>query len=83
MISLMILFQWEELKEWISDLTQEQAGELSTRFDFTGGQIENITRKKTVQTILSGIESNFEDLVAFCEDEAIQGPGRKGAKIGF
>lgn len=73
-------------KIWTSmmpDLTQEQAGELSSRFDFTGGQIENITRKKTVQTILSGVESNFEDLVAFCEDEAIQGPGRRGTKIGF
>ena len=67
----------------IPDLTQEQAGVLSGRFDFSGGQIENITRKKTVQAILSGAEPRFEDLLAFCEDEAIQGPGGIGSKIGF
>jgi len=65
----------------IPELGEEQALTLSERFDFSGGQIENISRKKTVRTILSGKEVGFDEILKFCEEENIG--GRHTARIGF
>lgn len=67
----------------ISSLNDNQAMELSSKFDFSGGQIENISRKKMVQAIISGKEPGFEEIVSFCEEEIISGSGNSRAKIGF
>jgi len=55
---------------------------LANRFDFSGGQIENITRRYTIETILYGEPINeAEALMKFCESEVIVKQGPK--KIGF
>lgn len=46
-------------------LSEEAAGELAAQFDLSGGEIENIVRKHTVNAILSG--SDIIDLPAIIE----------------
>jgi SpoVK/Ycf46/Vps4 family AAA+-type ATPase len=65
----------------IPSLSGDDAKALSSRFDFSGGQIENIARKRTVDYVLSGIEPSLERLVAFCEEELLNKETAK--RIGF
>jgi hypothetical protein len=54
----------------IPELSEEAADMLSSRFDFSGGQIENITRRRMIEYITSGVEPSVEQLIAFCEEES-------------
>lgn len=63
-------------------LSEDDARILATRFDLSGGEIENITRKYTVNAILSGSDSADLDAISeICSTERISGPAR--ARIGF
>jgi hypothetical protein len=62
-------------------LADADACELAKRFDLSGGQIENIARKRTVENVLSGEEPSLETLISFCREE-LQGKGM-AKKIGF
>lgn len=53
---------------------------LANQFDFTGGQIDNIIRKKVIYEITQGKQVNMNQLIAFCEDETIN---QNVKKIGF
>jgi len=64
----------------ISGLSDEDALYLSLRFDFSGGQIENIARKVTVNQILYGNPPSVSDILKFCGDEQYI---RETVKIGF
>ena len=55
---------------------------LAEKFDFSGGQIENVVRKKAIQTILTGHNPEIEDLITFCCEEMI-GTRSRQRKIGF
>ncbi len=67
----------------LPDLKDAEAAELAARYDFTGGQIENIARKQTVEKILNGTERvGFESLKQYCDSEVIVSPDRR-RKIGF
>ena len=73
-------------KLWTSmlgdSITEEDAMRLARQFDFSGGQIENIARKRTIEYILSGKETTVDDLVEFCLAEMLdKSSGRKS--IGF
>ena len=63
----------------IAGLPDEDAWTLASRFDFSGGQIENIARKSTVHQVLSGKTPILDDMIKFCTDECL---GRE-KKIGF
>jgi len=71
---------WQSM---IPDLTAEQARELAEGFDFSGGQIENISRKKMIKSILDGTEPDFAEVKSYCGEELIQGTGGEIRKIGF
>lgn len=71
---------WQSM---IPDLTFGQARELAERFDFSGGQIENITRKKMIKSIIDGAEPDFAEVKCYCREELIQGNGGDNRKIGF
>ncbi|GHU66814.1 hypothetical protein FACS189447_08330 [Spirochaetia bacterium] len=58
-------------KSIIHELPAADAETLATRFDFSGGQIENIARKCTVESIISGSEVLFEKMIAFCKEETL------------
>ncbi|MCF0205365.1 MAG: AAA family ATPase, partial [Muribaculaceae bacterium] len=57
----------------IPSVTEETAYRLAKEFDFSGGQIENIARKYTVNEILYGAPSNlYITLRNLCLQESIQ-----------
>ena len=64
----------------LPELSPVDAAVLSSRFDFSGGQIQNIARKQTISSILNGSDLSIDGLAALCEDETLD----KTAKpIGF
>jgi len=63
-------------------LSAESAGKLASSFDFSGGQIENITRKCDIESILYGDDYvTDEKIEQYCREEKIVKKG--GARIGF
>ena len=63
-------------------LTQEESRRLATDYSFSGGQIENIVRKHTVDSILNGTPPSFEAIQGYCKTEFLyKEDGQK--KIGF
>ena len=63
-------------------ITNEDAMRLAKKYDFSGGQIENIARKRTIEYILSGKRATIEELEMFCQSELLdKNSGRKA--IGF
>jgi ATP-dependent 26S proteasome regulatory subunit len=57
---------WLEKMEGINE---EQALVLSQMFDFSGGQIDNIVRKKEIEEIVHGKSINFNEIIDFCQQE--------------
>lgn len=70
-------------KSMIPSLSDETALSLAKGYDLSGGQIENIARKCTVEYIISGNEPSNAQMKEFCESESMDSrqPARK--KIGF
>jgi SpoVK/Ycf46/Vps4 family AAA+-type ATPase len=56
-------------KSMIPELQDMEAAVLAEKFDFSGGQIENIVRKRTVEMILSDAPPSLEALLSYCRDE--------------
>ena len=67
----------------IPALDEQTATTLAERYDFSGGQIENIARKRTIDIILQGAEPSFEQLDGYCRLEVLGQPERSRRKIGF
>ena len=67
----------------IPPLNDADASYLAGKYDFSGGEIENIARHFTIQSILHGQPENMvKSLVEFCENERLEG-SRTKRKIGF
>lgn len=63
-------------------LSETDAHVLATGYDFSGGQIENIARKATVNAILHGEEANdLVRLTSYCNEERLDSKDTR--KIGF
>jgi SpoVK/Ycf46/Vps4 family AAA+-type ATPase len=75
----------QRTKIWQSmmpNLTEETAIHLASCYDFSGGQIENITRKCDIESILYGEECvTAKKIEQFCKDETLV--KKYGSKIGF
>jgi len=69
---------WQSI---IPDLGDDDAHEIATRYHFSGGQIENIARKYTVQKVLFGNVPTLSEMARFCEEEVIIKDRSK--RIGF
>jgi len=69
---------WQSL---IPAISSEIAAHLALRYNLTGGQIENISRKCTVNFVLSGTEPTLELLNALCKEEQLN--KESSCKIGF
>lgn len=71
-------------KSMLPSLNKDDATVLSERFPkFAGGQIENITRKVTVNEVLRGEVTKLEDIVSLCEHETIGSENSNKKAIGF
>ena len=70
-------------KTMIPSLSDETVRALADRFDFSGGQIENIARHYTIDKILHGVKANEQAvLLEHCNNERLEQTGNK-RRIGF
>ena len=69
-------------KSMIPELSDSDVSMLSSKYEFSGGQIENIVRKKAIQSILTGIDPDLNEILHYCSEEEL---GSKNCKkvIGF
>lgn len=66
----------------LSGLSDDDARVLASQFDLSGGEIENIARKHSVNAILSGKEAiDIQEIITTCKQERISQNNRP--KIGF
>ena len=69
---------WQSMMPMLSD---DAATMLAAKYDFSGGQIENVARKCDVESVLHGDEAVTEEVVnRFCSEETLV---RKSMKVGF
>jgi SpoVK/Ycf46/Vps4 family AAA+-type ATPase len=70
---------WQSMLQGLND---EQATYLANHFDFSGGQIQNISRKQVINAIFSGNEDiDYEQVKIDCQNETLS--RNNGRKIGF
>lgn len=70
---------WQEM---IPTLSEDDTRILAEKYDFSGGQIENITRHNTINGILYGNNGNtLKTLMSYCDKEYLDTKGTR--KIGF
>jgi len=69
-------------KSLLSDLTDEQANVLAEKYDFSGGQILNISRKQIINRIFCGSNDlDFHQIQEDCQAEKLS--RNNGRQIGF
>jgi len=71
-------------KIWNSKLPMfslEECERLADRFDFSGGQIDNIVRKAEIHEVVHGIIVDFSNIEEFCSVELLS--NTSGKRIGF
>ena len=66
----------------LPNLSKGERMELASTYNFSGGQIENIVRKYTVDGILNGTDPSFETVNSYCQTEFLYKNDVK-KKIGF
>ena len=64
-------------RSMLKDLSADDALQLASNFDFSGGQIENIARKRTVDYILSGQYATLSQLEDYCRAEQLGSKDKK------
>ena len=70
---------WQSM---LPQLCEQDADVLASSYDFSGGQIENIVRKHTIDWVLFGRELSLDDLRRLCNEENINGSGIH-SRVGF
>ena len=55
----------------LDDLTEDEAQQLANRYDFSGGQIENIARKRMINFILTGKQDSIDVIDTYCRQEML------------
>ena len=70
---------WQSMLEGLND---EQATYLAEHFEFSGGQIQNISRKQVINAIFAGKDDiDYEQIKIDCQNEKIS--RNNGRRIGF
>ena len=69
-------------RSMIPNLSEEDAATLADKYSFSGGNIENIARKSTVEYVLSGNEPSLAALETYCREEILNRDNTR-SKIGF
>ncbi|MCK4661527.1 MAG: AAA family ATPase [Bacteroidales bacterium] len=65
----------------LPNLSLMECESLANRFDFSGGQIDNIVRKNEIHEIIHGISVDFNNILDFCKTELLS--KNNVVKIGF
>lgn len=71
---------WQSM---LKDLSTDDARYLASCFDFSGGQIENIARKRTIDYILTGKFSSIKEIEKFCQAEQLANKNERKHIVGF
>ena len=66
----------------LAGLSNEDAAILASKYDFSGGQIENIARKSVVSKIITGEDFTLNTLIGHCDTE-ILGNNKTRNRIGY
>ena len=69
---------WHTKLDWLSE---EDCGKLAAKFDFSGGEIDNIVRKVMMEEVLNGVRPDLAGIEELCRYEKIE--GKKDGGIGF
>ena len=69
---------WKSKLDWLSEDT---IAAVAQNYDLSGGQIDNIVRKITMDEVLTGKKPDFDELTAFCKTERLSNATER--KIGF
>lgn len=64
----------------LPSLSESECETLANRFDFSGGQIDNIVRKNEIHEIIHRVSVDFKNIVEFCQTELLS---NNRIKIGF
>ena len=65
----------------LPSLSKDDAHTLASNYDFSGGQIENITRKVLMQEIINDIKPSINGLITICNEEKMSKNNTR--RIGF
>ena len=68
---------WKSKLDWLSE---SDLAAFAQDYDLSGGQIDNIVRKITMNEVLTGTRPNFEELRNLCKNEKL---GSTEKRIGF
>ena len=68
-------------KNKIKSLSLKDCKTLANKYDFTGGQINNIVRKIEVFEVINGSDITFKTIDNFCQEENFSSD--KYSRIGF
>ena len=66
----------------LPNLSAKEALQLASQFSYSGGEMDNITRKSLMDEIVFGTKPNFERILSFCENEKWNSKNSL-VKIGF
>ena len=69
---------WQSM---LPDLTEVEARQLAVEFDFSGGQIENVVRKRFIDEVLTGEKADIQAIQTLCHHEQLEKKSRQS--IGF
>ncbi len=69
-------------KSMIPGLSDEDVAVLAAKYAFSGGNIENIARKSTIEYVLSGNEPTLSSLEGYCQEEILDRKENRN-RIGF
>lgn len=70
---------WKDKLSW---LDENQAKGFACDYDFSGGQIDNIVRKITMNEVITGERPSMSEIHEMCRNERIENE-KHGCKIGF
>ena len=69
---------WKSKLDWLDKPATEK---LASNYALSGGEIDNVVRKATVQEILTGKRSSITELELWCQKEKLE--GKAELRIGF
>lgn len=68
-------------KSKLNMLSEEECKRLAEKFDFSGGQIDNIVRKCAISEVLNGSVPEIQHIITYCNEELLFKNEQK--KIGY
>jgi hypothetical protein len=70
-------------KSQFPSLSEEEALSIAGEFPLSGGQIENVVRKYTIDSVLSGEDGGYDQLRQYCREETVSSSSSERKRIGF